>query len=485
MNPDFSDLPDIPWVQILSHLSLSDRASVARTCYRLNCAFKHPSLWHTVEILLLGDLNRFRNSQSPVIMPECYLTMIQRFGTYFQDLTLIFAGFLKRIPTACKAVIEALAVNCRLESLTLEVGGIVTKLDLVTQVPRRGDLGTVAQLIQEAFRLKSFSLRSWPTYPGLETVNILQTLRENPRLVDLEKLSLFWNSANHGTWATLNAQLPTPDEILHTVQHFRSLHTLCLRSTMLSNDAILELAHPGHTPIQRLGILVTYSSHDRSQGLPDVTSHAWSKLLGHSPDLGVDVTVANRIPYVELAGFLKPEMPLTSISFMRYARCGTADIASLNDKYHKKLRKFVDYSDTADADVELVNLVNKCKSLDCFVFNGRLYCQTVLSLADSRGQHWYRFKVNTDNVITKMLPEDYDPDYIIRKSASGECYIARHVHEYESEEEHEAKINEMIARVSQAIGQRWLPLGQDAVQPAVGETQIVTVKAFQAAEAAS
>lgn len=49
-DPDFSELPDITWVKVLSYLDLLDRCHVARTCHALNDVFSHPSLWHTAKV---------------------------------------------------------------------------------------------------------------------------------------------------------------------------------------------------------------------------------------------------------------------------------------------------------------------------------------------------------------------------------------------------------------------------------------------------
>ena len=90
MKTDFSQLPDVAWVKVLSYLDLRSRARVALTCHYLNDVFNHPSLWHTVSIQLLGDLNS--HTSNNVIMPQKYLKMIQHFGRFFQDLSLIFVG---------------------------------------------------------------------------------------------------------------------------------------------------------------------------------------------------------------------------------------------------------------------------------------------------------------------------------------------------------------------------------------------------------
>ena len=56
--PDFSELPDVVWVNVMKFLSLPDRARVSQTCHALRDVFNHPSLWYSVEIYLLGAMER-------------------------------------------------------------------------------------------------------------------------------------------------------------------------------------------------------------------------------------------------------------------------------------------------------------------------------------------------------------------------------------------------------------------------------------------
>ncbi len=54
---DFSHLPDVVWVRVMTYLQLQDRARVAGTCRALNSVFNHPSLWHTVSIQVNTDVH--------------------------------------------------------------------------------------------------------------------------------------------------------------------------------------------------------------------------------------------------------------------------------------------------------------------------------------------------------------------------------------------------------------------------------------------
>lgn len=127
---DFSTLPDVVWVDVLTRLSIGDRSRVALACRRLNDAFNHPSVWHSVDVNLVGTLplgqSRNRQPRRPtarygVVAPDRYVAMIRRFGTYFQDVRLTVRGEVSELQESCREVLEQLAL-CRLESLTLKVG---------------------------------------------------------------------------------------------------------------------------------------------------------------------------------------------------------------------------------------------------------------------------------------------------------------------------------------------------------------------------
>ena len=125
---DFSELPDVIWVKIMTHLSLLDRRSVALTCHTLNDAFNHPSLWYKATISLLASTDR-TGIEDKILISKHQVELIERFGQYFQNLNLSFLGYVSAIPPHVVDVLTALSQNCRFETLTLSVGTVLSKRD--------------------------------------------------------------------------------------------------------------------------------------------------------------------------------------------------------------------------------------------------------------------------------------------------------------------------------------------------------------------
>ncbi|KAI0210594.1 hypothetical protein LSAT2_004648 [Lamellibrachia satsuma] len=236
----------------MSHLSLSDRGRLARTCRALEASFRHPSLWYTVTITLHGDTARGKRVGRTA---ASYVPMVERFGAYFQDLTLVFVDYEMRMTPDCEAVIACLSRCSRYERLTLDVRSLVRSRDIVGDfVPRTTDLDVLSRLVTDAYRLRSFELRAWPVYPRVRSVDMLAALQSNGKLRGcLERLSLYWQSAHNSTWVSLNTLVPTPSQMLSVTAHFTRLRSLYLRSSMLSDDLIVDLADSRHAPLQQLG----------------------------------------------------------------------------------------------------------------------------------------------------------------------------------------------------------------------------------------
>ena len=175
---------------------------------------------------------------------------------------------------------------------------------------------------------------------------------------------------------------------------------------MISEQLIIELSKPLRPQVlKRLGILVTCrtvsESSNRSQ-IPYVSSDAWLTLKAQSPNIYVDVTIVNIVPFADLAEFLKPEIPLISINFMKFSRCDSITLQSITDKYCKILRRFTAFTNHQRClDSELLQLVDKCPKLDYFIYTDSLRLDTVRRLASKKGHNWYYFQVC--NFISNFL----------------------------------------------------------------------------------
>ncbi len=112
-----------------------------------------------------------------------------------------------------------------------------------------------------------------------------------------------------------------------------------------------------------------------------------------------------RIPFVDLAGLLKPDIPVASIGFMRYSRCDSHDLESITDKYHRTLEKFVCLlSEAEGVDYELVKMAVKCQKLTYLVFHGLIQHNTIVALAQERGKDWFNLEFMEENITTDSHP---------------------------------------------------------------------------------
>lgn len=203
--------------------------------------------------------------------------------------------------------------------------------------------------------------------------------------------------------------MPQPVDVVRLVGRFSFLHTLCLRASMLSEQLILELAKPSRPqPLRRLGILLTYKQpQPMGQALdvaplsppppsiPRISARAWTALKTQAPEVYVDVTIVTKVPFHELSDFLKAEMPLVSLNFMRYGRVDWVTLQSVTDKFSATLRRFTAYAnEQRRLDTELLQLVDSCTKLDYLVYTDCLLVDTVRQLAASKGSNWYYFQVS-------------------------------------------------------------------------------------------
>ena len=383
---------------------------------------------------------------------------------------ILVLRYVHKLPAECRQIIDELSERCRLESLTLYVGTIITKSLLYARKPRMTDLEVIASLVSKASRMQSFSLKSWPIYPGLKSVDVLKNLVYNPRLVALEKLSLYYQNPERATWASLNAILPGPEEILTTVQHFHYLRSLSLRSTMLSEEIIQELSRSHHVPLGKLAVFVTYSRNEEEGGIPWISDKTWLDLKRRSPELKVEFSIMTRMPFVELAGLLKPEIPVAALGFMRYSRCDAQDLQSITDKYKGTLEKFICLlSELEDVDEPLMHMVQKCSKLTYLVFHGLLKSATALNLAKIRNKNWLEYELMEENIITDDQFEGYfdqeGEQQVVGQRESGEYYLIRSdkLRQEQSEEERDQILVDLSKRASSILQQRWFPLNKSVI----------------------
>ncbi|CAH1791180.1 unnamed protein product, partial [Owenia fusiformis] len=184
-------LPDVCLVKILSYLDLPDRLNAACTSSTMHDMFNHPSLWYKAVILIFGRNKNENDKEKAIDLALRNKAMIEKFGHFFQDLTLVYYGHVKDPYPVVQDVLNAISKSCRLESFTLDVGAHLT----VHEIKRMTNLGAriisdqfepINNLISTLYRLRSFAVKSWPYYPGVQTFNLLTSLSSNTQIQNLE-----------------------------------------------------------------------------------------------------------------------------------------------------------------------------------------------------------------------------------------------------------------------------------------------------------
>ena len=395
--PDFSLLPEVVWVQILSYLPLSARSRTSLTCSSLLNVFNRASVWQTTKIVLLGDLNLMdspRNHPSISDLEQCSV-MVSKFGKFLQKLTIIIIGNFFKMENPSLKLLQQIADTCNVEQLTLRIGCLIRKNDTSLKRPSEEELSPLTSIISKSSKLKYLVLESWPIFPDDDCCDILSCIQENNKMKELRKLNLFCPPVRDDTWISLNICLPPARQTMSTLSFLSNLKHLSIRSEMLTSEIIAGLSKTGRQSLSSLEITVTYSRPDANDHNSNhkIMPEAWKKLLDTSPHLAVKLVFGNTMPSYEMIEFLKSEMPVKEVTFMKYARYESHILQHLVANYDKQLCKFSDYGDGCSNTADLVALVTQCNNLVNFLYNGKLQDNLVLNIFELRKQKWQNFQV--------------------------------------------------------------------------------------------
>jgi hypothetical protein len=469
IDPDFSDLPTIVWVNILDHLNLIDKYHVSVTCSKLNEAFNHPTLWRTMTLLVLGNIENY-GLRSQVVIPAQNTKLVKHFGKYFQNLTFLISGHLNDDFGAWNDLVEEVTKQCRLETLTLYVGTMTSMRHFTGYRSCSRNLIPLVNFVKNAFRLKTLNIMSWPMFPrNLENhdENIFEAAMVNPKLKALENLSLFWADAN--SWTERQPILLSPRETVVFVNNFNNLRDLALRSPMMDENLLDALSQRHRNMLQRLRILVNYISNDSDFEIPEISDRAWEKFALKNVGVQVELTIMSRVPLVELSNLLKPSCPLYVTNFMVYSRCDDNVVQYLTDKYKKTLTCFKSYGEDACFENELVNMVEKSPNLVQLVYHGNISCQNVERLAALRSRSWATFDILRENIYAEEndIDDMYDEDQVIAKGPDGNYVLVAVLRLQQKEQSRlrkESREQDMIDDVSSHVGRKWFPTSRKSVK---------------------
>ncbi|XP_064608331.1 F-box/LRR-repeat protein 21-like [Liolophura sinensis] len=465
---DFGELPDIVWVEIMKLLTLEDRYHLSVCCRALYDAFNHPSLWHTVNISLLGTSKYSNFNKGKVEVPHKYYELVKKFAHCFQDLTLKICGDLHRLSEDWLDILMNLeSSGCyHLERLTLDVGQTKSKVGRIDAPPDTGGIYALLGFVRSATKLKSLVIQAWPLHQNLNCdKDIVTVILENATFRNhLEMLSLYWPKKTD--WVTKNGTVPTVKKTVELVNHLHAVQHLSLRSDMLHEDVINSLAKKDHAPMKRLEVLVIYCEHS-NLAIPEIPSASWIALKQQSPKLQVRCSVMTRTPAIELAAMLKPEVPLVAIEFLKHSSCDSEVVLSLAAKYSQTLRTFMNFIDSTSGEASvsdnvLLALVERCQCLKYLVYHNSVHFLTVQRLSKMRRKDWEQFEFKEKAIVTQDLlseeEEEENNDLVILQREPG-MYVMRDFRRFHEDQDiRQSRLKATITTVCENVGYNWLPL---------------------------
>ena len=458
---DFSELPDVVWVKTFSYLSLHDQRQLASTCTALRNVFNHPSLWSNQTIYIMGQDYSWTRGTS--FGASHYLQLAKRYGKYFQNLTIIILGHLQELTPEWEQLFTEVGEQCRLESLTLEVGRLTSRpFRIYGLAPKQTAVKAIISFVRNAFRMRHIHVRSWPMFEEIyenRECNIFKAMMANPKMKDLESLSVFMTDKTELEWSERRPILLTPEATIELVTHFNYLTHLGLRSPMITTQLIDVLADPTRTRLQVFDIFVHFLSPDNYPGfkIPSIPSSSWTKLNQRCPELKVDVTIFLRVSHLDLANMIKPEVPVTSLTFMKYSGIDPYILNSISTSHYRTFTKFYSYCDSSGIDAELVEMVTKCKGLSEFVYHGELSVETVRDIAKVGGERLQKFMIVEKNI---QIPNEIeaDDDEVIRRNEDGEIVMVEFLKFHQSEDVRQEKLLAACQQASEYLGYEWSPI---------------------------
>lgn len=421
-----TDLPLEVIVHILDFLSLVDKYRASMTCRIMYEAFNQPSLWRTYELTILPTMFCSRHHEESFNVPNKTRLLVEKFGKYIQFLTISVIGHITGL-TKWHSVLLELGKQCRLEKLVLEVGKMTTVLDLDRKPPPEQDLIILLSFIDNAFRMKSLDIKSWPIFSQTmlnENQNIFKALIKNSKLKDLEHLDLFWPYQSR-MWSERRPVLPNCHVILDIVKHLAKLKELGIRSTMLSNELIEELADPRRSSkLSLLKILVSSATDDDEFETTRRSSVLWKQLRKVNPNVGVEYHLMTRMTNSQLSDTLPVDCPVSKVVFLKWARMDSQLIESLIMKYSSTLQSLQIYCDATEIDNALLKMVEECKLLNSLLISATsmhsIHYRTILKLASHTRCTWETFRFDEKNISFLDKLNTVRDDNVLSRNEEGE-----------------------------------------------------------------
>ncbi|CAC5396913.1 FBXO33 [Mytilus coruscus] len=411
--PNWSSLPSVLIVDILSYLSHKDRLNASSSCKRWrNCLF-HPLFWQKIN---------FRTSYSDRQRTK-FLT--DRCGRFVRQVVINFDSHNHKEVRECSQILDVLCGNKNLTSFSLLPSSChIEWPDTQSTYFIDRFLDCIESIIKNSKKLKHFSLGFAEEL--LEHSSIILDLlgRNCSRMLEsLHIASIKEDSENYGIIDLSASQFLT----------FTALRHLSVDYDHMSNELLSAFSSGCKNRLETLVVNVhgIDSEHEK------VTNYSWVAVRKNCPKLEVTVNLIHSYDGVQgLLDILQPALPLTCFRQMFCTDLNPSAINYFSSHYKDTLRSIyiidglndgfpIPYFSHMEEDT-FVMLAWRCTKLEEFTLLGyEILDDDIMAIARLRGEQLKKFDIPLSCIATldedEETPARYayvDDDFVLSVSNS-------------------------------------------------------------------
>ncbi|BFZ13271.1 hypothetical protein BsWGS_16310 [Bradybaena similaris] len=344
---DWANLPDPFLTQVFSYLSEVERCRAGATCKHWLQCLETPQIWRTFNCVFKLPAHRKQ------------VKCLEKYGHFVSRLTISIDYEQEENINNALAVLKHLSCleNVRLSHLSVvSIGPYFMSSDFYFVIDPQNLFGKALQKLftkigekKEKSTLKYLNLPSFPGYFNDKLIDKISATCPN-----LEYLNILSDDSHIHVYS---------NRMIMLALKCRKIQVLHLHYTHLSDDVLKALSEADRKPLLRLKIVCSLSDNFGR----DLSSAAWSRLVGANPDL----KVALRFKYGCLphcvSKIMKPEIPVQELclttSMLDPSMCLQINMAVAY--YDQVLEKLVVKSSSSSRKLpkSLLNVARRCKKL--------------------------------------------------------------------------------------------------------------------------
>ncbi|XP_077988918.1 F-box only protein 33-like [Glandiceps talaboti] len=381
---DWSRLPSVIIVEILTTLPPKDRINASATCSRWRQCLFHPSMWRKLQ---LSVTNERECDKANFLSTRC--------GNFARNFSLEWSDDSEESKSAL-AVLQRLTRNRNLTKLCLQACN--SEFDDETL---DGFIDTIEEILRISKKLKYLS---FGYIHELCDPELLYGLGDNcgTSLTTLHLASLLPDDPGPGI----------PPQCLRAL---RNLRVLSINYDDLSGELFTLLSQPNRAKLRHLLVL----ADGLENGKPKITNAMWQGLVAYNPQLKVTLSLLS-VPPSEILDILRPSLPLSTLRIMYSGPIPRSTIDFVST-YHSKtleavyLHEHIDtdeppsllFPDNEGVEDPMVMLAWRCYKVSCLSIIGyEVMDENLIAIARLRGPKLKVLEVHSDYIVDQMTGEN-------------------------------------------------------------------------------